>query len=419
MKFHVINLGCKVNRVESDTITAQLIASGATATDDTPDVIIVNTCTVTGEAEKKTRKAVRRALREHPQAHAVIVTGCAAAISPDEFLSMDDRVRICGKDEVKDVSYEALHETPVIPVGISFDHTRFGGAFPTRVGLKIQDGCDGTCTYCIVRIARGESRSRALKDALAEAEALIHAGARELVLTGINLGTYTCEGYTLAGFARLLYQRYPQIRVRISSVEPEDATEELLYSIEQSQGHICNHLHLPLQSGSTRVLREMQRPYTAEEFFETIQRAREILPSISLSTDIIVGFPGETEKDFEETLEMVKRCRFSKVHIFRYSQREGTQAAARSDQLDPLIIAARAKKLQQVSQEMRLQDASLRTGSTEWVLVESHDKGMSDSYYAVELPSKVERGSLIAVTLGAMQPQGCFSCEQIHFDQMW
>ena len=393
MDFSIVNLGCKVNRVESDDVAALLIAKGSkpVALADA-QLIVINTCTVTGEAEKKTRKAVRHALRSNDSA-TVVVTGCAVAIDPTAYEEMSPRVRIVPKgDLMKAVSAAG-----------SPDSLRLGGSFPTRVGIKVQDGCNNACTYCIVHVARGKAWSRPSSEVIEEALAYGAAGVKEMVLTGINLGSYRESGSdgcaNLAGLLRRLLAVVPDARFRISSVEPRDIDDDLIELLASSEGRVCRHLHLPLQSGSSKVLREMARPYDASRYAELVDRIRSKVPSIAISTDIIVGFPGETEEDFRQTLEMVRQCRFTKVHVFRYSKRENTPAAMRDDQVAPEIKARRAKELELVAAQVRSAERAARAGMRESVLVETDGVATTESYYAVEAPSGASPGMLVECIL--------------------
>lgn len=399
MNFSVINLGCKVNRVESDVMTADLLAAGGCETPEAEaDLIVVNTCTVTGEAEKKTRKAVHRALRANVYAR-VVVTGCAVAIDASAFAAMDARVETAGKHELLErFSAQASKEAHML---------RLGNEFRTRVGIKVQDGCDHACTYCIVHVARGRAWSRPSDEVVREAVTHARAGAREIVLTGINLGSYTSQGMRLPNLLkRLLYEtkticlpgEMPP-RFRISSVEPNDANEALASLLAISQGRVCRHLHLPLQSGSTKVLREMARPYDAERFCALVDRLRAMVPELSLSTDVIVGFPGETEEDFLATLDVVRHCAFSKVHVFPYSKREGTPAAARCDQVSSAVKADRAHRLRSLAEELRMAEWQARVGTIEQVLVEAKGRATTESYFEVAAPVGSIPGRLMAVTL--------------------
>ena len=271
------------------------------------DLIVVNTCTVTGEAEKKTRKAVRHALSTNGGAR-VVVTGCASELSSEIFAAMDDRVVVVPKAGADlylselEMSGTAPCETPE-----SFPASPADGR--TRIGIKVQDGCDNACTYCIVHVARGRATSRPADEVVAEAVALAESGVREVVLTGINLGSYDDGGADLTDLCRRLLAATadlhgagePPCRFRIGSIEPMDVTGEFVSLLAEAEGRICRHLHLPLQSGSSRVLREMARPYDAHEFRQLADFLRASVPSIALTTDIIVGFPSETDEDFEDT----------------------------------------------------------------------------------------------------------------------
>ncbi|MEG0620589.1 MAG: tRNA (N(6)-L-threonylcarbamoyladenosine(37)-C(2))-methylthiotransferase MtaB [Raoultibacter sp.] len=415
MKFHLINLGCKVNRVESDTLAAACLAQGGTAVPvDAADVIFINTCTVTGEAEKKTRKAVRRALRENTQAR-IVVTGCAAAIAPEVFGAMDPRVCVqpdkskvlqaCGAlpASFPQAAAAAAHSNPTSAPASNpaAPALRVGTAFPTRVGIKVQDGCNNACTYCIVHVARGRSTSRPFAEVVAEVQAYAAAGTKEIVLTGINLGSYASGGYTLVDLLKALLDasEAAAVRFRLSSIEPRDVNEALIALLAHSDGRLCRHLHLPLQAGSTKVLREMARPYTAAAYEQLVDALYAAMPTLSLSTDIIVGFPGETEADFAETLAVARRCRFSKIHVFPYSPRATTPAAARSDQVAPHIKADRTARLHQVAEALRAQAYSQRVGTTEQVLIEQNGHGTTESYFEIPVPPQAIVGSLAPLSL--------------------
>lgn len=414
MRFSIVNLGCKVNRVESDAVAATLLAAGGEESAcGEADLIIVNTCTVTGEAEKKTRKAVRHALRENARAR-VIVTGCAAALKPDFFESLSDRVSCVPKARLNETisliaaenASRTAHrgERPVL--------LRVGEAFPTRVGIKVQDGCNNACTYCIVHVARGRATSRNADEVLRECVAYARAGVKEIVLTGINLGSYRhpCEGreaLRLADLLRMLLDETadlhgegePACRFRISSIEPRDVDQSLIDLLASSRGRICRHLHLPLQSGSSKVLHEMARPYDAAFFLDLVARLRTAVPELSLSTDIIVGFPGEDETDFQESVDAARACEFSRIHVFPYSPREGTPAASRTDQVPPEVKERRAARLREVAEELRAAEFARRSGTRELVLVEQHGRGMSESYYEVAAPDGAPVGALVETAL--------------------
>ena len=415
MKFNVVNLGCKVNRVESDSVAAGLLALGGVAVDADADIVVVNTCTVTGEADKKARKAVRHALGANPRAR-VLVSGCASAINTGEFASMDDRVKVVSRLELETSLRESLG-AQTAPAGgagnIAFasdvapeEGLRVGAGFNTRVNLKIQDGCDNACTYCIVHVARGAARSVSADVVIADAVAYACAGVREIVLTGINIGSYRDGENSLPQLLEALLaatRELPSVespvRFRISSIEPQDVTPELIDVVAKSAGRVCRHMHLPLQSGSAKVLAEMERRYTAREFEALVRTIREKIPAMSLSTDIIVGFPGETEEDFADTVSLAKRCGFSKIHVFPYSRRAGTPAAERADQVPDEVKRLRAAALRKLSDELRAQDRALRADGVELALVETNC-ALTESYYEVPIPKGAAVGSLVAVSMG-------------------
>lgn len=418
MRFSIVNLGCKVNRVESDAVAAQLLGCGAEESAlDESDLIVVNTCTVTGEAEKKTRKAVRQALRANDTAR-VLVTGCAAALKPEVFEEMSPRVACVPKADLGQmVAQEAASlGSQLLPHdGDRPDLLRVGGAFPTRVGVKVQDGCNNACTYCIVHVARGRATSRPLDEVVEECTAYARAGVKEIVLTGINLGSYrqsASDGRSLrlAGLLERLLDETaslhdegdPACRFRISSIEPRDVDDDLIALLADAHGRVCRHLHLPLQAGSSKVLREMARPYDAAFFLDLVMRLRETVPALSLSTDIIAGFPGETEDEFEETLSVARACGFSKIHAFPYSIRQGTPAAERRDHIAPDVKDARAARLRALAEELRRRDFARRVGSRELVLVEQEGRGMTESYFEVPVAGAAPTGSLVELPLSEM-----------------
>lgn len=440
MNFLVVNLGCKVNRIESDTIEAELANHGHSTTSDA-DAVVINTCTVTGEAEKKARKATRRALKDNPTA-LVYVTGCAASINPDEFSSIDERVHVVEKADVVRrvlndtgvVSSKRVDSTTVDPGGacdahdahelsdqeLSVAQERSDGGFRTRVGVKVQDGCDNACTYCIVHVARGKARSRDVASCVDEVARLGRSGVREIVLSGIDIGNYhalrkadgadgAAESVDLCGLLRLMREAAPNTRLRVSSVEPAGVTDELLSYMASQDGMVCRHLHIPLQSGASRVLHDMNRPYSARQFVDLIDHARSIVPGLSVSTDVIVGFPGETDQDFAKTIEVARACRFSKIHVFRYSMREGTVAARRDDQVPAEVKAQRARDLGKLAWILRVRDAQERIGSTERVVALGNGLGMSESYHDVRIDDDVEPGRMLTCTFSGLTKDGIFT----------
>ncbi|WP_295994890.1 MiaB/RimO family radical SAM methylthiotransferase [uncultured Adlercreutzia sp.] len=419
--FCVVNLGCKVNRVESDGFERLLTERGGVpAREAEADLIVVNTCTVTGEAEKKTRKAVRHALNASERAQ-VVVTGCATEIDRETYAGLSERVAVVSKAEaalyladwvaetISTASPDVADGEPAATCLDGFTEAEFfvPSDGRTRIGIKVQDGCNNACTYCIVHVARGHATSRSADEVVSEAVALAQAGVREIVLTGINLGSYDDNGCDLADLCRRLLEATADLhepdelpcRFRIGSIEPMDVSMDFIGLLADAEGRLCRHLHLPLQSGSSKVLREMARPYDAEEYRQLVEYLRAMVPEIALTTDIIVGFPGETNEDFEDTVKLAERCGFSKIHVFPYSRREGTPAAERPDQIQPEVKAARAARLRELSDQLAAVDRGARVGIPELALVETPTKATTESYHEVELAEPSLVGSLVSVTL--------------------
>ncbi len=401
----IVNLGCRVNRVESDLIANKLQACGcAICPREEADAIVVNTCAVTGEAQTKTRKAVRSAA-SLAQAPVVVATGCVANLFADELeaaalgLIVEPR-----KERVAARVLEAL--------GIGEDYVDDRGILAvsptptgrTRPGIKIQDGCDNRCTFCIVWKARGASRSIAsarIVDAVHEACA---RNAREVVLTGINLGCYQApEGDTLgvgAGLPALLCHLLENTeveRIRLSSIEPPDVTEELLDVMASSSGRVAPFLHICLQSGCDATLRRMGRVYTADEFEKRVQSARRHMPRIALGTDVIVGFPGETEAEFEESIAFCKRMQFARMHVFRYSKRPGTPAARASHQVSPAASATRSARMRSLAHDMRMRQMQAFVGLEEDVLVQEPGAAVSGGLFDVVVDHSCSVGEFVRV----------------------
>jgi len=444
--FHIFNLGCKVNKVDADDMAARLIAAGARqgALDDAK-VVLINTCTVTNEADAKSRKAMRRALSMAGDA-VVIVCGCGATVDPEQFEPRKDDNE--GQCQIISDRHLALEKTAGL-LGLDFEASctspksktflKTGEGFNTRAQVKIQDGCDNRCSYCIVPLARGKARSMPSGEMLTEIEALIEAGTQEIVLTGIDLGSYHDNSKTLV---KLLSDALAissnrldtsnldtsnldtsnldtssldtnsldvnsidtsnlgsSCRFRLSSIELPDVTDELLGLISSSHGRVCMHLHIPLQSGSDAVLTAMNRRYDAAGYLSRLTAIKRQLPRIALTTDVIVGFPGETEEDFNATLSLCRKLGFSRIHVFRYSRRPGTLAASLPRQLAPQIKAERAQRLRELTDELMNEDALRRVGNRERVIIEKPFKGRSESYYPVRVKENHKRGSLVALDI--------------------
>jgi threonylcarbamoyladenosine tRNA methylthiotransferase MtaB len=411
----VRTLGCKVNRSESEGLVERLLGRGFEVVPDeaAADLVVVNTCTVTSEADAKARKEVRRALAAC--GGPVVVTGCLAALDGDGLRALGPRVvvqaaraaletdvaRLLGSSQAAAAS---LHVMP---------SRRPAGALRTRVMVKVQDGCDRRCAYCIVPDARGGPRSVPAREVLDRVASLVASGTSEVVLTGINIGRYADGAAGVEDLATLVRRVADAgvARVRISSIEPPDLTDRFVDAL-RSVPQAAPHLHVPLQSGCDRTLSEMGRRYTAAEFAGALARCRGALPDLAITTDVMVGFPGETDADFEESLEFAEACDFAKLHVFRYSARAGTPAARRSDQVAPRVKAARAARMRALSDRLAAARAAVRAGGKATVLVERVGAGAARGttedglHVALRGARDVAVGALVPVTL-RLDANGC------------
>ena len=399
----LVNLGCRVNRVELDHMALELERAGATLVPEREaDVVIVNTCAVTGEAEAKTRKAVRRAA-SMPTSPLVIATGCVANLFSDELAALAPNVRV-----VRDKA--AVASVAATELGLDvMTHGDAPVSAPTptgrtRPGIKIQDGCDNRCTYCIVWRARGAGRSMPPEEVLSAVRAAQARGAHEVVLTGINLGSYRAtdgSGGELglpALLDRLLSETDVE-RIRLSSIEPPDVTEELCRTMADAGDRIAPFLHICLQSGCDETLRRMARVYRTDDFRRVVSTVRDHLPGAAIGTDLIVGFPGETDEDFERSLAFCREMRFAKTHVFRYSRRPGTPAATMDGQVDPHVMAARGERARALADEMRLSEARRLVGEKDLVVVQYPGRGVSGGLFDVLLDPSIPVDSLVPVRL--------------------
>lgn len=411
----LVNLGCRVNRVELDRMALDLEAAGATLVGERDaDVVIVNTCAVTGEAEAKARKAVRHAA-SLPGAPLVIATGCVANLFADELAALAPNVRV-EKDK------GAVAELAVRALGLAGDAAERPAAQTptptgrTRPGIMIQDGCDNRCTYCIVWRARGAARSLAPEKVLASVLAAQGRGANEVVLTGINLGSYRAADESgrklgLPALLDLLLSRTSVGRIRLSSIEPPDVTPELCSVMAAAGDRVAPFLHVCLQSGCDDTLRRMARVYRTADFRRVVETARERLPHLALGTDLIVGFPGESDDDFERSLAFCREMRFAKMHVFRYSRRPGTPAATMAGQVDPHVMAARGERARALADELRLADARRLVGGRDLVVVQSPGRGVTGGLFDVLLDPSVPVDSLVPVRLTGARDDATLTAE--------
>src|SRR6476620_11560007 len=418
--FHT--LGCKVNHYETEAIWQIFKQEGYERVDfeGRSDVYIINTCTVTNTGDKKSRQVIRRAIRKNPDA-VVCVTGCYAQTSPAEIMAIPGVDIVVGtQDRIKMLDYIEQYKNerkPINGVGNIMKNRVYeeldvpSFTDRTRASLKIQEGCNNFCTFCIIPWARGLMRSRDPKEVIKQARQLVDAGYKEIVLTGIHTGGYgeDMKDYNLAMLLRDLEAQVKGLkRLRISSIEASQITDDVIEAIKQSNV-IVRHLHIPIQSGSNTVLKRMRRKYTMEFFGERLDRLREALPHLAITSDVIVGFPGETEEEFMETYNFIREYRFSELHVFPYSKRTGTPAARMEDQIAEAVKNERVHRLISLSDQLAKEYASRFEGEVVEVIPEAGfigDKekglleGFTDNYLKVVFPGTEDMiGDIIKVKI--------------------
>ncbi len=418
--FHT--LGCKVNHYETEAIWQLFKQQGYERVEyeNISDVYVINTCTVTNTGDKKSRQVIRRAVRKNPDA-VICVTGCYAQTSPAEIMAIPGVDIVVGtQDRVKMLEYITQYKEerqPINAVGNIMKNRVYEEmdvpAFTdrTRASLKIQEGCNNFCTFCIIPWARGLMRSRDPQEVIKQAQQLVNAGYKEIVLTGIHTGGYGSDmkDYNLANLLRDLESQVKGLkRLRISSIEASQITDEVIEVLNKSK-IIVNHLHIPIQSGSDTVLKRMRRKYTMEFFAERITRLKEALPGLAITSDVIVGFPGETEEEFMETYNFIKEHKFSELHVFPYSKRTGTPAARMDNQIEEDVKNERVHRLISLSDQLAKEYASNYEGEVVEVIPEEVYKedgngklyvGYTDNYLKVVFPATEEMvGKIVKVKI--------------------
>ena len=392
-------LGCKVNQYETEAMTELFINSGYELSDfdSYADVYVINTCTVTSMSDRKSRQIFRRAKKHNPDA-IFAVTGCYAQTNPQAVLEIEDVNIIIGTKDRKNIvslceditiddkkSYvdDIMRTHEFEDLSISRYQER------TRAFIKIQEGCNQFCSYCIIPYARGPIRSRALNDVIEETKKLVENGYSEIIYTGIHVASYGLDRgkAELADLLKIANDIEGIKRIRLSSIEPMTLNSEFVKEISECK-KLCHHFHLSLQSGCDETLKRMNRKYTTAQYKEIVDGLRKQYPDVAITTDIMTGFPGETDEEFEKTLEFVKEISFAEAHIFQYSPRKGTPAAKRSDQISPEIKEKRSKELIQICKKSRDEFISSFVGKTMEVLFEQPAKngffeGKTQNYITV------------------------------------
>ena len=434
MKVYFLTLGCRVNQYETDAARRLFLDNGHENVDspEEADVCIVNTCSVTGEADRKSSQMLRRMAKNNPDA-VIVAMGCASELKNGEVpadivIGTRDKNTVVTRVEEffahrgKELTHSASHVRP--EVSKSDEYHDFGTVLSpegTRAFIKVEDGCNNFCTYCVIPYARGRVVSRSEESCLKEAEFLVSSGFKEIIVSGIHLCSYgKDQGKDILSLLELL-KKIDSIeglqRLRLGSLEPKSMTPEFISGLKELK-HLCPHFHLSLQSGSDTVLKRMNRKYTTAEYEDRVKALRAEFPDMSLTTDIITGFPEETEEEFAETIEYAKKLGFAKIHVFPYSEREGTKAAD-MPQMDMSIRKARAKRLIEVSDELASEFASSMTGKETEILIEKIEEkdgrivaeGYTGNYvraFAEVEKDKFSRGDIVKGTVVRAEKENIF-----------
>ena len=405
MKFNIVTFGCKVNQYESNMMKERMLSSNFFYVENISEanIIVVNTCSVTNVADKKCLKMIRRIKREYPNS-ILVVAGCSSQNKQEIYENLDIDILIGNKDKSKiDIllkEYIKTHKKYVKFYNdrkLDFEDMLISDYNHIRAFIKIEDGCDNFCSYCIIPYVRGSVRSKNFETVIKEAKLLTQKGHKEIVLTGIHTGHYMNNDYDLTDLINELSKIEDLLRIRISSIEITELNDKFLNMLSTNK-KVCDHLHIPLQAGSDEILKKMNRKYDLKYYEEKIKKIRMIRPDISITTDIIVGFPYETDKLFNETLEFSRKMNFSKIHVFPYSIRLGTSAANMPNQVDESIKKERVKKLMDLSETMEKEYYNKFVGKELDILVEECNNnvsiGHSSNYLMIRLNEKLEVGQI-------------------------
>jgi len=400
-KFKIVTLGCRTNQYESQGYADQLRAMGYEPASDSEaaDVCIVNTCTVTESADSSSRLKIRQLVRDNPEAK-IAVTGCMAESAPNVITTLGENIHLI-PNKIKEQLIEQLFPDEV--EWPEFRIQAFDGH--TRAFVKVQDGCNSFCTYCIIPYVRGRSRSRPIAEVVAEVEGLVANGYKEVVITGINVGDFD-NGGRLVDLVRAVDSVEGLKRLRISSIDPDEVDEQLQEAVLNGK-HTCPSMHIVLQAGSNVTLKRMNRKYTKQVFLDTVERLKRAKPDFTVTTDVIVGFPGETEADFEETLDVVRAVKFAKIHVFPYSIRARTRAALYPNQVPKPVIEERKQRLLRLAEKTAFELRAEYVGRTAEVLLEENGEGHTDNFLKVLVqPGVHKKNDVVRCVLTENTPEG-------------
>tara|TARA_B100001245_G_scaffold155043_1_gene116236 strand:+ start:123 stop:1421 length:1299 start_codon:yes stop_codon:yes gene_type:complete len=412
-------LGCKLNFAETSTLARDFSSHGyaQVGIDYPADLYVINTCSVTDNANKKARKAVRRALRKSPQAK-VAVIGCYAQLNPQEIADIPGVSIVAGAEDkfnlIEKMEANEFNGQPIILNSEIDTVTEFNPSYSmgerTRSFLKVQDGCDYTCSFCTIPLARGKSRSADIADTLLQARGIAETEIKEIVLTGVNVGDFgKNHGESFFELIQELDIVEGIERYRISSIEPNLLTDEIINFTAKSEKFLP-HFHIPLQSGSDHILKAMRRRYNSDLFVRRINKIKSIMPDACIGVDVIVGFPGESEENFEETYELLKQLDVSYLHVFSYSQRDNTEAVKIEPKVSQQTIAERSKILHRLSMKKKRQFYENNTGKIRQVLFETYEEGIlsghSENYISVSIKGNEDKvNQIIPVKLVRLEDE--------------
>lgn len=413
MKFCILTLGCKVNSYESEFIKERFLEEGfnQVSLDEKPDVVVVNTCSVTNQSDAKSRHMIRMARKKSEDA-ILVVSGCSAQNHQEKLMDLGIDILLGNKDKSRIVEYVKKYMSKKKPIRKFYDLSNVpfedmmlkSEQDKTRAFVKIQDGCDNFCSYCIIPFMRGNIRSKDIEVATKEIECLVSMGHSEIVLTGIHTGSYgRGQEYDLVDLIERISKFDGLKRIRISSIEITELNDKFLEELKNNP-KICDHLHIPLQSGCDKILKLMNRKYNTKEFEEKIQKIRSIRPNISITTDLIVGFPYESDEDFEETFEFLKKIKFTKIHTFPFSLRSRTKAEEMMDgMVDEKIKKERVKKVLDLSFELEQEYYKKFVGKSLSIIVENSkdafSRGHSSNYIMINTDKDLTEGSMATVKI--------------------
>ncbi len=402
-KYKISTLGCRTNQYESEAYATQLRTLGyrEAGEGEEADICIVNTCTVTESADSSSRYQIRQLHRHNPGA-SLVVTGCLAERLPEELKAIPGVTHLVPNKDKENLLASVFpnEELPEFKIDQFSAHTR---AF-----VKVQDGCNSYCTYCIIPYVRGRSRSKPMDEILEEVRGLVKNGYQEVVLTGINIGDYIgTNGEKLADLVRAVDQIEGLTRIRVSSIDPDEVDDNLMDAILSGK-KTCHSFHIVLQAGSNVILKRMNRKYTKQIFLETIHRLKNAAPDFTFTTDVIVGFPGETEGDFEETLEIMREVKFAKVHMFPYSPRARTRAATYPNQVPQAVMNERRQIVLRESEKLAFELREAYVGKKMKVLIEDEKEGFghTENFLPVVCQFPVKRNTIVEVECIKNTPEG-------------